>query len=87
MVARYVQCVFLERQSATAREATLNKIKNRVEEYNKDPVNVAPLLIFPEGTTSNGRSIMKFKIGAFSDLAPITIFGLKYTCAGIDMGM
>lgn len=30
---------------------------------------------------------MKFKIGAFNDLAPITIFGLKYSCAGLDMGM
>lgn len=47
MVARYVQCVFLERQSATAREATLNKIKDRVEAYGKDPINVNPLIIFP----------------------------------------
>jgi hypothetical protein len=36
------------------------------------------LIIFPEGTTTNGRNIITFKMGAFNDLAPITMFGLKY---------
>lgn len=41
---------------------------------------IYPLIIFPEGTTSNGNSLLKFKVGAFNDLAPLTIVGLKYTC-------
>jgi hypothetical protein len=52
------------------------------------------LAIFPEGTTSNGRSILTFKNGAFNDLAPITIITLKYSCNefyykgdGFSMGM
>ncbi len=45
------------------------------------------MLIFPEGTTSNGRAILRFKNGAFSNLSPITIFGLVYDCDGFDMGM
>jgi hypothetical protein len=46
---------------------------------------VNPLLIFPEGTTSNGQSIMRFKIGAFNDLARITMFGLQYQCIDVDI--
>lgn len=35
-------------------------------------------MIFPEGTVSNGRSIMDFKNGAFEPMCPITIFAVKY---------
>jgi len=41
---------------------------------------VYPLIIFPEGTTSNGKSLLKFKLGAFNDLSPLTLVALKYTC-------
>jgi 1-acyl-sn-glycerol-3-phosphate acyltransferase len=86
-VAKYIQCVFVERENARAREVTLERIKERVDSYRQDSSNVYPLVIFPEGTTSNGRSIMKFKLGAFLDKAPITIFSLNYSCKGFDMGM
>lgn len=44
-------------------------------------------MIFPEGTTSNGRGILRFKVGAFASLPKITIIGLIYDCNGFDMGM
>jgi len=43
----------------------MEKIQQRVNDYNEGK-NVNPLLIFPEGTTSNGRGLLKFKIGAFA---------------------
>lgn len=49
--------------------------------------NVFPLLIYPEGTTSNGKGLLTFKNGAFEHLSPITAYCLKYECNGFDMGM
>lgn len=37
-----------------------------------------PLVIFPEGTTSNGKGLLTFKSGAFEGTPPITAFCLKY---------
>jgi hypothetical protein len=50
--------------------------QSKINNYDK----VYPLIIFPEGTTSNGNALLKFKLGAFNDLAPITLISLKYTC-------
>ena len=38
----------------------------------------SPILIFPEGTTTNGKYIISFKRGAFAHMFPVKIFGLKY---------
>ena len=36
-----------------------------------------PLILFPEGTTSSGRHLIKFKRGAFDSLLPIKPFVIK----------
>ena len=36
------------------------------------------ILIFPEGTTTNGKYIISFKRGAFAHMFPVKIFCLKY---------
>ena len=64
----------------------MEKIQQRVKNYN-DHKSANQLLIFPEGTTSNGRGLLKFKMGAFASKPKITIFGLIYDCDGFDMGM
>lgn len=38
----------------------------------------SPLLIFPEGTTTNGRGMMKFKRGAFQMEKPFYVYSLMY---------
>lgn len=38
-----------------------------------------PLLIFPEGTTTNGRALMKFKKGAFFSEKPFHVYSLMYS--------
>ncbi|KAH8583885.1 acyltransferase domain-containing [Cryptosporidium sp. chipmunk genotype I] len=37
-----------------------------------------PLVIFPEGTTTNGNNIIPFKLGAFESLTPVTPVVLMY---------
>ena len=36
------------------------------------------ILIYPEGTTTNGKYIISFKRGAFAHMFPVKIFCLKY---------
>lgn len=87
-LADSIQTVFVSRGNEKARCETLKTISKRIYNFKKfqkeklsncrddslDPVY--PLIIFPEGTTSNGQSLLSFKIGAFNDLSPITIFFL-----------
>jgi 1-acyl-sn-glycerol-3-phosphate acyltransferase len=80
-----VQSIYIERNDESARDKIVQNIKERITKFmEKAKENlyekVYPLIIFPEGTTSNGKSLLKFKVGAFNDLAPLTIVGLKYTC-------
>ena len=37
-----------------------------------------PLIIFPEGTTTNGRALMKFKKGAFFTEKPFYVYSMMY---------
>ena len=77
-IATYLQCILVERSSAISRQKTINDIKERVDNYNKNPKAHNPVIIFPEGTVSNGRSVMNFKNGAFDNLSPLTLFSLRY---------
>ena len=57
------------KDSKDVRNQLLDDIKNRQLAAEKG--EAAPLLIFPEGATSNGRSVLQFKRGAFLSLRPI----------------
>jgi|LauGreDrversion4_2_1035121.scaffolds.fasta_scaffold3961938_1 lysophosphatidylcholine acyltransferase/lyso-PAF acetyltransferase len=41
----------------------------------------SPLLVYPEGATTNNKSIIEFKRGAFSSLCSIMPICLKYKSA------
>ena len=53
----------------------MNRIEERVERFNQTKIH---LIIFPEGTTSNGQAVLGFKRGAFASLSPLKVFCLKY---------
>jgi len=40
----------------------------------------SPLMIFPEGTTSNNTHILKFHRGAFFSLRPVIPITMEYDC-------
>jgi 1-acyl-sn-glycerol-3-phosphate acyltransferase len=75
-----LKTLYVDRSSAEARAKIKQQIDERVEEYKKDPTKTYPLIIYPEGTVTNGRSLISFKNGAFEPLCPITIICLKYEC-------
>jgi hypothetical protein len=43
------------------------------------------LIIYPEGGTTNGSSLIKFKKGAFAGLNSIMPIGIKYKSAVIEL--
>ena len=77
-IADSIQTLYVDRSSPEARHKIKEQILERVNQYNNNPTEVNPLIIYPEGKVTNGRSIISFKNGAFEPLAPITILCLKY---------
>ena len=69
-VARGLNCLFVDRENESARKKIMDDIYNRQKNYIEGK-SLAPLAIFPEGTTTSNRNILKFKKGAFYHLLPI----------------
>ena len=72
-----VKCLAVGRESEEDRERVKTEIHERVERFMKGD-QLKPLLIFPEGTVSNGTELMTFKKGAFMHDTPIKIFAMRY---------
>ena len=69
-VARGLNCLFVDRENENARKKIMDDIYNKQKNY-MEGKSLAPLTIFPEGTTTSNRNILKFKKGAFYHLLPI----------------
>lgn len=80
MFAKMHHCIFINRDDPVERERITQMIKDRIELVEKGQMK--PLLIFPEGTTTNGRSLMKFKKGAFFAMKPFYVYGVVYAGDG-----
>lgn len=75
--AKILQCIFVNREEAHDRMAVLNKLEERVKNICKGK-NYNKLVIFPEGTTTNGGYLLSFKKGAFILKTPLKVLVLKY---------
>ena len=69
-VAKGINCLFVDRENEIARKKILDDIYMRQKNY-MEGKSLTPLAIFPEGTTTSNRHILKFKKGAFYHLLPI----------------
>jgi 1-acyl-sn-glycerol-3-phosphate acyltransferase len=68
--------LYINRQSKDSRIEILQSIAQRQKELIEGK-SFFPMCMYPEGTTSNGRSIIQFKKGAFYGITPIKLFLLK----------
>lgn len=71
------QSIFLNREDEKDRTKVLELIQARTKRVRENE-DMPPLLIFPEGTITNGRVLMSFKKGAFFSGDPIKIYVIKY---------
>ena len=72
-----LQCLYIDRNSQESRDAVLEQIGERQSaiEVRNEPFN--KLCLFPEGTTTNGRYLIKFKKGAFQSMRTVIPVYLK----------
>lgn len=68
--------LWVDRNSGDSRQAILQAIKSHCDEWQ---VGSRPLLIFPEGKTSNGEDLLPFKKGAFVPGKPVRPLLIVYT--------
>ena len=69
-IAKGINCLFVKRESEEDRKRIFDQLKKRQKDFYEGNI-LSPLLLFPEGTTTNGKYILKFKKGAFYSLLPI----------------
>lgn len=74
--AKFFRTIFLDRHSPTSREKTKSEISRRALSSDEDLI--PPLVIFAESTTTNGKCIIPFKLGAFYDAMPVQPVVIKY---------
>lgn len=74
---RFMQSIFVRRESKSDRNAALQGIFDRLEALKKGGI-FNQLLVFPEGTTTNNKFVIGFKKGAFVGDS-VKVFGLRYT--------
>ncbi|KAA8494305.1 Lysophospholipid acyltransferase LPEAT1 [Porphyridium purpureum] len=79
-IATAAQSLYVDRLSSGAGNVTEKIIQRQraLAELQDDKTPVAPLLIFPEGTTENGKCLIPFRSGAFVAGYPVSVYILKY---------
>jgi len=74
---RLTRGLLVDRQSPTSRADTLAAIQARGVLATKDD-RWPQILIFPEGTTTNGKVVCTFKVGAFAAGLPVQPVAVRY---------
>ena len=79
-IMRNAQSVFINRKDPVERANVLNTITERTLEAEK--TEMAPMLLYPEGTVTHGDVLLTFKKGAFYGLRPMKVICTKYETSG-----
>ncbi|XP_076908264.1 lysophospholipid acyltransferase LPEAT2-like [Bidens hawaiensis] len=79
VIIRAMQVIYVNRFSYQSRKQAVNEIKKRAAS-NRYP----RVLLFPEGTTTNGRQLISFQLGAFIPGYPIQPVVVRYPHVHFD---
>lgn len=69
-ISKSLNCLFVNRESKENRQRIFKQLEQRQKDFYEGKI-LSPLCLFPEGTTTNGKYILKYKRGAFYNLLPI----------------
>ncbi|KAL1543470.1 Lysophospholipid acyltransferase lpeat2 [Salvia divinorum] len=78
-IIRAMQVIYVDRFSKSSRKHAVNEIKRKAS-CNQFP----RVLLFPEGTTSNGKVLLSFQIGAFIPGYPVQPVVVHYPYVHFD---
>ncbi|RYR71932.1 hypothetical protein Ahy_A02g006142 isoform C [Arachis hypogaea] len=78
-IIRAMQVIYVDRFSPSSRKHAVKEIKRRAS-CNRFP----RVLLFPEGTTTNGRNLISFQLGAFIPGYPIQPVIVRYPHVHFD---
>ncbi|KAK9917469.1 hypothetical protein WJX75_004699 [Coccomyxa subellipsoidea] len=79
-ISQNMNCLYVEREDRTAgAKGVATLVKERMQaSASGQGGHLRPMLLFPEGTTTNGDFLLPFKTGAFLAGAPVQPVILKY---------
>ncbi len=78
LLCQALGCIFIAREgSLDARNQVIDQIRERQESIETEGL-YPPIVVYPEGGTSNGTSVLSFKKGAFAGLKPVRPVFLRY---------
>lgn len=69
-ISQCLNCLYVDRENENDKQKIFESLLSRQSSFYEDKY-LAPLVIFPEGTCSCGRNVLRFKKGAFYSLLPI----------------
>ena len=78
MIAGLHSLMIVRGGTPEAREKQIQDIIDRQQMVIDDP-RFPPICIYPEGSQSNGTSLLTFKKGAFASMLPVTPVVIKYS--------
>ncbi|KAL9258727.1 Lysophospholipid acyltransferase LPEAT2-like protein [Drosera capensis] len=78
-IIRAMQVIYVNRSSAASRKHAIDEIKRKAS-CDRFP----RVLLFPEGTTTNGRALLSFQLGAFLPGYPIQPVTVHYPFVHFD---
>uniref|UniRef100_H2ZU27 Lysophosphatidylcholine acyltransferase 4 n=1 Tax=Latimeria chalumnae TaxID=7897 RepID=H2ZU27_LATCH len=73
-IYHFNQAILVSRQDPASRRKAVEEMKRRANQRGKWP----QILVFPEGTCTNGRALIKFKPGAFIAGVPVQPLLIRY---------
>lgn len=78
---RAIQCIFVDRRDSNSRHAVAAEIARRAAPGSGFP----RLVLFPEGTCGNGKSVISFKAGAFGPGRPVQPIAVRLPYRHFDV--
>ncbi|CAD6334094.1 unnamed protein product [Miscanthus lutarioriparius] len=78
LISKCLGCIFVQRESKTSDfKGVSGAVTERIQRAHQQK-NAPTMLLFPEGTTTNGDYLLPFKTGAFLAKAPVQPVILRY---------
>lgn len=79
IISQLMGCLYVDRGQPNGSSGMACKVKQRMEEVAAGDLKLRPVLLFPEGTTTNNRYLLPFRTGAFLAGTPVQPFILEYS--------